>query len=191
MAALLKTAKPSKVAGRDFSRPILCRGEIVHRDGSAYLCVTDSYKAARIPVGSADEVDAGAVSNEALKALDKVDTFEANGTVDVEVRGVGPVSFQRSDNGEGARSAGSLDGAFPSIDNLFPTVDAGDTVSVGLNAKYLLELAQGMGSDEVRITFERDRFEKGPMVVTPLKSTTNTADGLLMPIRINNGDYGV
>ena len=142
---LVPAAKVEKVASRDLSRPVLCALHLrISEDRKiAHLEATDSYKAVRVPVEIEDQDEAGLVSVDAIAAARRVKGPAAqivlcNGDLGV------PLAGQRFTRPEGE---------FPNLPQLWPEPAALSSFEIGLNAKFLYELAQGLGSDTVRIRF--------------------------------------
>lgn len=199
-----KGAKPSKVASKNQTRPVLTRGEIVERDGAFFLQTTDSYKLAEIPLtvepGQGNAPVAGPVPAEALKAIDRAGTFTANGDVTVTNKDGSATSF--------SRQGFACEGTYPDTEKLFPAPEK--VTRFGVNAKYLYELAQALGSELVELEFDAAQWERAkdsdgnelpdannpvymkPAVVRPLGMgrSNNTSSptggrGVIMPIRLS------
>lgn len=188
-------AKVEKVASKDQTRPVICNtylrviepptdsGEL---DGRGYLEATDSYKLIRVPVElESGDVD-GFVPPEVLTAARKVNRhdprIEANGSLDIPN---GP-SFPRPELGQ-----------FPNVDQLLPDETSLADFSIGVNARFLFELAQGLGTDTVRLRFVGERLagvdnpsvdparpsNLRPILVDGI-GAAEEGIGLLMPIRL-------
>ena len=191
-ALLPKGAKPSKSVSKDQTRPVLTHAELRQSaDGTGWeLCTTDSYQLARIPlsVKTADGLDgepltAGAISSDALKAIEKAGGFFANGTVQPcdELGRTTGQSFVRESPG-----------AFPKWESLEPAPDI-EEFTIGLDAEILYQLAQALGSKErgrcqVAITFTNDPNTHRPNPLRPMRvrAKDGEAHGLLMPVRVNS-----
>jgi hypothetical protein len=194
-AALPTGAKPSKGASKDTTRPHLNRGQIVQRGEQWELHVTDSWKAAILPLSLVGELDEsgpalteGPLSVDALKLIEKTGNFRANGAVepcDQYGRPTG-VTLARVDNGD----------RYPNLPQLFPDAPhADDTLKLGIDAKLLLELAEAIGAkagkhSTVVLEFDATKFteiESGGKQY--LKTVVVTAKGercaLVMPVRVS------
>ena len=150
IATLPKGSKPTKGASSDDTRPILCRGELVDLGADQWvLDVTDSDKLVRIPLelkewDDTPALEAGPVSADALKAIEKAGAF----TADVDT--VAPWQVQKHGGflpADGApafaRAGADCEGQFPNVGQLMPD---GETVyRFGFNAALLLELVQSVG----------------------------------------------
>lgn len=172
-------SKIEKVASRDLSRPVLCALHLrISEDRKvAHLEATDSYKAVRIPVEIEDQDEAGLVSIDAIAAARKIKGTDAQIVLcgeDLNVPLAGQ-RFTRPDYGE-----------FANLPQLWPEPAELSSFEVGLNAKFLYELAQGLGSDTVRI-----RFHAAPdgspsplrsMLVRP--NRLDGGEGILMPMKV-------
>lgn len=196
MASLPSKCKPSKVLSKDKTRPRLTAAYLRNAGDGMRLEVTDSYRLAVIPVeGDTSTCSEGYIGADALKAIEKGTTnrhvdFVANGTVDVFPGDGSAVKFDRPDPGD-----------YPNIEQLLGDPPAA-TFKVGINAKFLHELAQALGNAEgVELTFDADRIHPGAgssyaraIGVRPLSSVVNCVSraggddeprGLIMPIRVN------
>jgi len=184
-------AKIEKIASRDESRPVLTslylrivekksgrgRNRKVERQG--FLEATDSYKAIRVPVDLSDDDVEGFVPVEAITRARqrKLEEIKANTGVRV-----GDVVFDRP-----------TPGTWPVLAEIFDTEEL--VFSVGLNAAFLKDLAEGLGADHVRIEFQgvvvttpggkRRGIEPNalkPYRVTPLGGGSPDAEAILMPV---------
>ncbi len=189
-------AKPSKVLSKDQSRPVLTRGELAEvtklledgtreRTGWELQC-TDSYRLSRVPLsisGEAtddSEITAGPISGDALRMIEKHGGFRADAehveVIDKSGRVV--VTYDRERAG---------DFPYPNIDAVTPEPE--HYVDIGLNAKFLYELAQALGSRDTTVRIRLSLNERGevnplrPFVVTANMHETGT--GVLMPVRLN------
>jgi len=164
--------KLEKVASRDATRPVLTHAFLRVDGERATLEACDSYKLARIPVELEAGDEEGFVPVEALTTARKAraESVSVNGSVDIP----GGPSFPRPELGQ-----------FPNAVQLFP--DGEVAFAVGVNAKFLHELAQGLGSETVRLEFVKVGDEPSalrPIVVRPIGGDAPEADGLLMPVRL-------
>ncbi len=174
--------KPSKVLSKDKGRPLLCSANLQETpEGGWELAVCDGFKLARVPLeinGSLDDVIvAGEISADALRAIEKgaARAFTANGTVTPRNRygSVAGPSFPRN----------TALGEYPNLERLTPDKDPA-AFSIGLNAKYLHELAMALGSDVVQLTFTIDAAGV-PMATRPMHVAShldNGGRGVLMPV---------
>lgn len=188
-AVLPKGAKPSKSVSKDQTSPVLTHAELREHDGGWELVMTDSYQLARVKLSvkgehDGEELTAGAISTDALKAIEKTGAFYANGTVEpCNPYGVkSGLSFARTDLGK-----------FPSWDQLEPDIAPG-AFAIGLDAELLYQLAQSLGAKSssgarVRITFVTDANGQPnplrPMRVEAIGGSALESRGLLMPIRLD------
>lgn len=194
-------AKPEKCASRDESRPVLTTvnlrvvkpaGDVqpatdtspeTFEPGSGFLEATDSYKLVRVPVElEPGDVD-GLISVESLQAARKSDRHNPRlsaGEASADIPG-------------GASYPRPFGGQFPNVDSLVPAGAWGTKSTtvweIGFSAKLLYELAQGLGSDGVRISFQPspDGTEPNPLrpiTVRALRDGDPDAVGILMPIRL-------
>ena len=167
-------SKLEKVISKDSSRPALAAAYLrIESDGSAFLEATTSYVLATIPV-TIDETDvAGFVPAEALAAARKAKQGElaCNGSV----------TAPRGD------SYPRYDGQFPDSSRLYP--EAPPTFTVGINARFLYDIAQALGSDIVVLRFQGDAAGANPLkaiIVEPANGTgVSGARGLAMPVRVD------
>lgn len=139
-------------------------------DGAWRVYATDSYKLVAIDVEAGDEDTAGALPVDAIKASRK-----HGGVLSVnEACVTGGVSYPRPDVEQSLDYEQLLGGA--------PVEGADGTVTFGINAKLLHELAQAMGEDTLRVTVNTESPGK-PMRVRRLDGS-EAVRGLLMPVRI-------
>lgn len=160
-----------------------CRPHLLHPQldvENKRLMATDGHRLVILPVELDDGDVSGPVSREAIKAARKgplakskaggVIAINANGSLAIEQ---GP-TFPRPDNE-----------SFPPVDKVVPN-GKNHTVVVGLNARYLWEIAQALGTVNVRI--EIAPAEAGKPMLDPIVVTTNgdrdAGVGVLMPVRV-------
>lgn len=189
MARIPSGVKVEKVCSRDVSRPVLAAPAIVEWEGGRALAATDSYKLVVVPLADADGLEVGPLSLELVRAAVKDAHAEITST------GAGGVTTLEAVGDTSTRA--NVDGQFPDVGRLFP--DAVTSWEVGLNARYLFELAQSMGSDVVAVSFVPASASEPagapnvlrPMFVRPSGHTSGRsaspvpgARGLLMPIRV-------
>lgn len=172
-----KAPEIERAASKDAARPILT---YVHLNTELErLEATNSYVAAVIPVEVEEGDESGLIPVEAIKAQRKASKSEA---ASLTVNG----DDARLSTPEGEQSWRKGEGTFPDIASLEP--ENLSDFQIGLNPKYLLELAQALGSPEaIKLQFiqEADSVpsNKRGMRVTPLAGDEG-AFGILMPIRV-------
>lgn len=181
----MKINADSKIEGivsKDVTRPMLNH---VHLDVEKKLAVaTDGHRLVVVPVQLDAHDVTGPVGVDAIKMARKLKskhahelTIVANGACQIE----GGPTFPRP----------TLDGAkFPPWEQIVPDFKCGDkgTVTVGLNARYLREIADALGSDgAVRITIRLPEDEKDRHgILDPMRVEGGCLDAyaVLMPCRI-------
>ena len=74
---------------------------------------------------------------------------------------------------------------FPDVDRAVPTFNEGSTgtVTIALNAKYLAEIAEALGTTNVTLTFQMDTAKYGPILVLNPKLPRENRFAALMPVR--------
>ena len=163
---------PEKCASRDKMRTAITEPYLK----GGYLWATDSYSLTRIPVEVEDGDVDGFVTADALKMARKASgknrpaIIGANGS-----QTVGEVTMPRPELGE-----------FPNTEQLIPSDDREEIV-IGLNPKLLLNIAQALGADTVRIRIDADSPNMKPYVIEALQGSSLKGDdrmGLLMPVRL-------
>lgn len=179
----------AKVCGKDASRPVLMA---CYLDADrAVLEATDSYKLVSVPVEVAEGDVSGLIPAAAVAALVKTCGKRSPGGI-LDCSDAGRVSLA---DGSGVfQTWPRPDGQWPDIPRLIPAEDARSGFQVRLNAKLLLELAQGLGGEDVTLTFTRSGdHEEGegvgyfPAALRPIVVHNGSVDhgvGVLMPIRI-------
>jgi len=175
--------KPETVVSKDKSRPVLTHLYLRITEGESIgsLQATDSYKAVRIPVEVGKDDTEGFVSPDVYKAARKV-TPKTAGGVEFEVNG----GYTLAD---GTTHPREFQGTWPKLDEIMDV--PASTFTVGLNARFLFDLAQAFGSDTVKITFTAGRGGSDPDPLRPMKVEPidgdlkgSSADGILMPVRV-------
>jgi hypothetical protein len=191
-------ARPDKVASKDQTRPILTTLNLrLKRSGAkgtgkvtgGFVEATDSYKLVRLPVEfeEGDEPKAGLLPAE-MFAGKRVDDIRLDDGQVVVSQGTETRTIPRPDN---------VGREFPDVDKLLePVLAELGEFKVGLNAKYLYDLAQSMGTETVVLCFcagKKGHEPNGlrPILVLPDASSAGTFTkdgplGLLMPIRIRD-----
>lgn len=195
-------AKLEKLCSRDQSRPVMTHlylriiGEGEERRG--YLEGTDSYKLGRVPVELEPGDTEGFVPVEVIKTARKLktDSIRCNGTLEIIAGDTTLATFPRENIGQ-----------FPDVDRLMdlePARIEGYAWKIGLSAKLLHELAEGLGTDGVSLEFTATKpapdpdtgavnfapSNLRPIVVRPLtnhgaENADPDAIGLLMPLRVS------
>lgn len=151
-------------------------------DGSRWLEATDSYKLVRVPAEQADDDADGLIPAAAFVEARKVRTGgSVSSTTD------GAVSYTLKAGGTAATRLG--EGQFPKSEQLFPVDEP--VFTVGLNARYLLDIAEALGAnlDNVVIAFAPDKGDPSkPSALRPMVVTGQQSEGkaLLMPVRIGS-----
>jgi len=191
-------SKPPKVkaaCSSDASRPVLT---YAYLDAErAELQATDSYIAVRVPVELEPGDASGFVPCEALERSRKRDagSLRLNGSADVMGE------YQAADSPEPPLASFARPdlGQFPNLPALWPETPV--SFRVGINAKFLLQVAEALGAEDTAVTLEfhgygPDGHTPNPLraiVVQPHRGTTGRedpvlgikqAEGLLMPIRV-------
>jgi hypothetical protein len=156
-------------------------------DGRRVLEACDSYKLVQLPVEGADQDTDGPIPVEALKQarMSKIPTDKAivaNGTIEYATK-TGRATEARPDIG-----------TFPDSEKLWPAEPV--VFEVGVNARFLLDIAEAYGAENVKIAFVQDPKNLGqpaalkPLLVSPLFGRGGKAPAepegraLLMPIRV-------
>lgn len=179
MRLLSFKSKPEAVVSKDQTRPVLThlylRIEETEEGRKGTLEATDSYKLVRIPVEVEDDDTEGFIPVEVYKQARKVSSKTLGA---VEVKANGSLDLQ-----DGSSFPRTMEGQFPRTGELMNL--APSEFEIGLNARFLYDLAQAFGEDTVRIRFTgRDGGQPDalrPMTVRPLGGD---ADAILMPIRL-------
>lgn len=180
-----KTAKLEKAASRDQSRPVLTALNLrVDEDGNGWLEATDSYKAVVIPVG-VDEGDTpgmipAAVLPEARKLAARRESVSH-----VTVNGAAVL-----DNGATYERPV---GKFPDIPQLRP--DGYLDFEIGVNARFLLDIAEAFGGSVVKLRLALDSQSGQPSNLRPILVEPSSAErgmdatrggwAILMPVRVS------
>lgn len=165
-------ARPAQAAGKDPARPVLMHGQVRRTDDGFRVEASNSFIAASVPLAQdpledvPGELAPVMVPRGALDALGKGHRLALNGSVET----VDPRTGARTRWEPG-------EGRFPQIDALWPSGEA--EMTVAFNARFLWQLAQALGSDEVVMEV---RGPLRPFTVRPLKDSQ--AAGLISPIRI-------
>lgn len=183
-AVLPDRVKPSLLASRDKTRPLLCSLNLAPTaDGGWELQGTDSFKLATIPLRVREDhgepLTPGPIPMEAMKAIEKREAraFRANGTVEpVTTTGASlGQTFTRPDVGK-----------FPGVDALIPVPPADDQrLVIGLDASLLLDLAKAGGAHKnlVFLTLDLAKVQDGTYLRPYVASAGACSRALLMPVR--------
>lgn len=186
-------AKPSKVASKDETRPILTQGNIRQRDGEWVLEVTDSYCLSIIPLtvreGGDSMIRAGLVSRDVLLAVEKPKCggFGFNADDTVTIYGQHSAVMATLPNAV-------ADGPFPNTDwlvNGCPAKNAnGGLLRIGLNPQLLAAIAAAQGRKNSLyggpVVLEVDTLAaSGSRYLRPILVKVGESENLLMPARIN------
>lgn len=173
-----RRAKIGKAASRDDMRPVLTRAYLDHRGDDWFLCATNSYILAELPIsGQTQALPAGIVGliPEALAALDRSRTgcfriFDGLCEVDGD-----PALYP---------IVGEKEGKPPAFSSLFPddkTVEKSKGVKdLGIDPQLLADVSAAIGAaaNGIRIRFVSNLRSA---VVEPLNGAEGR--GLIMPIR--------
>lgn len=189
MGRIPSGVKVEKVCSRDTSRPVLAAPAIVEWQGGKALAATDSYKLVVFPL-TAEEGDGLEVGGLSLELVREAVKDEHASIVSTGAGGVTEL-----ETFDGKRSARNVDGQFPAVEKLMPDQGANlEVFEIGLNARFLFDLAQSMGVDVVAVSFTNDTNGRPnplrPMIVRPQAASAKRgvevrrdARGLLMPVR--------
>lgn len=173
-----RRAKIGKATSRGDVRPMLTCAYLDHRGEDWFLCATNSYILAQLPIsGQTEALPAGVVGliPEALAALDRSRTgrfriFDGLCEVDGD-----PALYP---------TVGKKEGRPPAYGELFPDDKAVEkskgVKEFGINPKFLADVSAAIGScNQIRIRFISNLR---PAVVEPLNGAEGC--GLIMPIRL-------
>ncbi len=186
-----RAPKLEKVPSRDASRPVLTCWYLDTESGT--IAATDSYKLVRHSVQVEPDDVSGLIPGEAMAAYVKV--WNASKGLQPSLNCLEGIVTLTDSNGSQSIYK-RPEGTFPTVANLIPTELS--SFVIGLNAKLLLECAQGLGAGndvvEVRFTLQGDKSEGSgvgsfpnnlrPFVISS-KDQPN-ADCVLMPVRVSS-----
>ena len=168
-----KNCKIETIASSDETRHVLCNPYL---EGSK-LIATDGQRLVMIPVEREEGDSDGPIDCSAFKLSrktlsgEKLSKISANGCLKVQTKD-GEITMPRK----------NLEGySFPQWQKVLPNPDRGG-IKIGLNAKFLYEIAQALGGDRVVIEI---LDANSPIVVKG--SNENYIEGsigVLMPVRI-------
>lgn len=170
-------ARPSKACGDDYSRPALSQGWVVEqdKDSQRFLVTTDSYIMCRTPVP--DDTPLGPISGDAIRHIEDGGQHRVkDGKVVRREEGVKTTWKPRY------TAAPSLDGA------VFDGEAAEMVVIIGLNAQFLIRLAEAIGAHAGELKIEipvTDGTTHKPIRVTALNPSIK-AEGLIMPMVVRD-----
>ena len=168
-----KECKIELIASRDETRHVLCNPYL---QGSK-LIATDGQRLVAIPVELEEGDSDGPIDCSAFKLSrktssgEKLSKISANGCLKVQTKD-GEITMPRKDfNGY----------SFPQWQKVLPNPDRGG-IKIGLNAKFLYEIAQALGGDRVVIEILN---ATSPIVVKGSGDHyIEGSIGVLMPVRI-------
>jgi hypothetical protein len=196
MARIPAGAKVSKVCSKDAARPVLVHPAIVEVPGEIVdgvrttvkaLAATDSYRLVIVPLEDAEQDTCGSVDVALVKAAEG-GTRKRPSTATVSRRDDGATVFEDFRVSNESTLVRDI-GTFPNVAALIPDDSMLSGFVVGLNAKYLHELAQAMGSRDgvVQLQFVAEKETGAPSALRPMIVTcpagVEGARGLLMPVR--------
>jgi hypothetical protein len=176
--------KPSKVVGRDSTRPELTQAVLLQQDDTWVLMATDSYRFLRLSVEADEGEQPGPISRKAMKAAEKTGCFAAGEHIEpLDKNGEpnGGMLFRRPDElaPKWSRHWDSLCPAEPSDK---------DKLTLGLDARFLFEIAQALGTEVVQIEIDLAQVTNGtylkPYVIKGAGGPS-AGQALLMPVRVN------
>lgn len=176
-----KYNKIEKVVSKDANRHILQKAwletdrekfiKATREHGKGELVATDGRKLVCIEVDIDKNDASGQIDTAALAASRKRPGFEALACDVDKVTVLGFNTTYPRDN----------DMKFPNVKIVANQNKGKETVfTVGLNAKFLYECAQAMGSDELKLSFVDN---ENPIAIEPIRTKGNTSTAILMPIR--------
>ena len=168
-----KECKIELIASRDETRHVLCNPYL---QGSK-LIATDGQRLVAIPVELEEGDSDGPIDCSAFKLSrktssgEKLSKISANGCLKVQTKD-GEITMPRK----------NLNGySFPQWQKVLPNPDRGG-IKIGLNAKFLYEIAQALGGDRVVIEILN---ATSPIVVKGShENYIEESIGVLMPVRI-------
>ena len=172
MIKLNKTKNILPICSTDTLRPPLCHPH--YEDGHLYA--TCGHTAVCVQIDTEEDTKPRSIPKEAVKlALNKkaYTHIELNPeTVEVVVDS-SKTSFE------------ALDCRFPidSIFRVFNEQENRNNIKIGLNAKFLFDLAKSMGSNEVVLSLDPD-VKLSPIGVRPLNIADDTSKGIICQITL-------
>ncbi len=176
-----KAPKLDKVPSKDQSRPVLTCWYLDAENGT--IAATDSYKLVRHPVEVESDDISGLIPGEAIAAYVKV----WNKGLKPSLNCLEGIVTLTDGNGSQTVYKRPSEGQFPKVDELIPTELS--SFVIGVNAKLLLECAQGLGAgdDVVEIRFcAKDGEPQNLRPFTISASASPDADCILMPVRVKS-----
>lgn len=172
--------KPELVCSKDATRPIL---QQAYLKGDR-LVATNGRSLAVIPVEREDGDTDGFISPAALKAARKL--AKRRDAVSIKANGCLALA-------DGTQLPRTEPGQFPNYEQVIPkTPEESHKITLALDAKMLLDLAQALGSDKVKLCITGGDTVQ-PILVSPLEQNRfgaalgkakEGAFGVLMPIRL-------
>ena len=94
---------------------------------------------------------------------------------------------------EGTVTSELAKGDFPSIETILPEVPEARKATVGLNAKYLFELAQAIGCEDTQVVLELDLELLDPYssYPEPIRVQSPHGVGIIMPVTVERPEAPV
>lgn len=166
--------KPELICSKDGTRPSIEDAELREINGKPVLCATDGRRLVVIPVEECDPSEYGRVPKKALQFAKQSRKDKRQPIVKLDLNG--SVKFE---NGwTMPREQGLI---FPNVQSVIP--GNRQEIKVCFNAKYLYEIAQAMGVENVSLGF----VQQGSQVIDAIRVTAENekAFGVLMPVRIS------
>ena len=178
-----------KVTG-DVSRPVLTTLYLDVEDGPegyGWLYATDSYKLARVRAETEPGDVTGMVDREAYREACRPASKPENRLEGRRVRLTRTMArVFRRDGAVVMRRNPVKDATYPNVRDLIDgAITQEPKASVSFNARYLYDLAQALGDDQVTITVATGELR--PVLVRPWDAH-NPNVGLLMPVRVRKAD---
>lgn len=160
-----KDTKIWKVCAKEYTRPVLTGCYLTRNPkGESILVSADGFKLAVVKVSeTSEDTHDVIIPAKAIEQVTKKDRgynfIQVNGSVDV-CTPESKTNFPR------------IEGTFPAYEKLIPPAES-IQYRIALNAKYLHELAEALGTEIVTLTFHGG--------TSPIKVTGNSNYGALMP----------
>ena len=175
---LSKKSKIELVVSTDTTRQFLCN--LYLDTGAKVLVATDGVRMVKHPILLDDGDVSAFVSAEAIKAARKL--APKNGDLEVRV-GVDTLTLTNGITMPTPKAGQP----FPHYERVIPNYSTRTTVTVGLDAKLLLELCQAMGGDKddmvVRLTFPLMENDEVMLDAIAVANGRSGVVGVLMPSR--------
>ena len=166
-----KKQKVEKVVSKDNHRKQIAMPYLKNDDGVWNLYATDSYKLIQINIIDGDEMTEGYIPLEAIKESRRTGLpIDAS---QIDKVSVGGTSYTRpTEIGDYINKPSSL----------IPDRNIAGS-AIGINAKYLYELSQAMGTDIVKLEFDISK-DGSILPLSPVLVSGNACAGAIMPVRI-------